>query len=134
VVKLIFCLRRLPHLSREEFQKYWLEVHGPYVRERAAAVGMVRYVQLHTGYDAVNEMLRKSRGGPEAYDGVAELWFESVEAMGAGFADEAGRRAAAELLADEKRFIDLERSPLWLADAHSIAGPDVALGSDVSLG
>jgi uncharacterized protein (TIGR02118 family) len=120
MVKLIFCLRRLPHLNRGEFQKYWLETHGPYVRERAAAIGMVRYVQLHTGHDAVNEMLRASRGGPEPYDGVAELWFESVATMGAGFADEAGRRAAAELLEDEKRFIDLERSPLWLADIHPI--------------
>jgi uncharacterized protein (TIGR02118 family) len=122
MVKLVFCLRRLPHLSREEFQKYWLETHGPYVRERAAAIGMVRYVQLHTAHDAANEMLRASRGGPEAYDGVAELWFESVDAMGAGFADEAGRRAAAELLEDEKRFIDLERSPLWLTDAHTVFG------------
>lgn len=120
MVKLVFCLRRLPHLSREEFQKYWLETHGPLVRERADAIGMVRYVQLHTGHDAANEMLRASRGGPEPYDGVAELWFESLAALGAGFADEAGRRAAAELLEDEKRFIDLERSPLWLADAHTI--------------
>jgi len=123
MVKLTFCLRRLPHLSRAEFQKYWLESHGPLVRERAAAIGMVRYVQLHTAHDEANRMLRASRGGPEAFDGVAELWFESVEAMGAGMADETGRRAAAELLADEKKFIDLERSPLWLADAHPIVPP-----------
>ena len=122
MVKLIFCIRRLPHLSREEFQKYWLEEHGPYVRERASLVGMVRYVQLHTTHETANEMLRASRGGPEAYDGVAELWFESVEAMGAGFADEAGRRAADELLEDEKRFIDLANSPLWLADSHTLVG------------
>jgi len=77
-------------------------------------------VQVHTAHDAANEMLRASRGGPEAYDGVAELWFESVEAIGAGMADEAGRRAAAELLADEKKFIDLARSPLWLADEHAV--------------
>ncbi|HBT35125.1 MAG TPA: EthD family reductase, partial [Hyphomonas sp.] len=23
MIKLTFCLRRLPHLSREEFQRYW---------------------------------------------------------------------------------------------------------------
>ena len=120
MVKLTFCLRRLPHLSREEFQKYWLETHGPLVRERAKAIGALRYVQLHTGHDAMNEMLRASRGGPEPYDGVAELWFESVEAIDAGLADEAGRRAAAELLEDERRFIDLENSPLWMADEHPI--------------
>lgn len=118
MVKLTFCLRRQAHLSREAFQKYWRETHGPLVRERAEAIGAVRYVQVHTGYDALNDALRAGRSGPEAFDGVAEVWFESIEALQAGLGDEAGRRAAAELLADERNFIDLERSPLWLGDEH----------------
>ena len=56
------------------------------------------------------------------YDGVAELWFESVDAIGSNLSNEAGRRAAAELLEDERRFIDLENSPLWIADEHRIVG------------
>jgi uncharacterized protein (TIGR02118 family) len=120
MVKLTFCLRRLPTLSREEFQKYWIGIHGPLVRERAAALGALRYVQLHTGYDDVNVGLQTSRGGPDPYDGVAELWFEDVEAIAAGSSNEAGRRAAAELLEDERRFIDLANSPLWIADEHEI--------------
>ena len=76
MVKLIFCLRRLLHLSREQFQKYWLETHGPLVRERAAAIGAIRYVQLHTGHDDVNAGLQASRGGLDPYDGVAKLWYE----------------------------------------------------------
>jgi uncharacterized protein (TIGR02118 family) len=122
MVKLTFCLRRLPHLSREQFQKYWLETHAPLVRERAAAIGAVRYVQLHTGYDDMNRGLQESRGGPNPYDGVAELWFESVESIGSSLSADAGRRAAAELLEDERRFIDLENSPLWIADEHQIVG------------
>ena len=122
MVKLIFCLRRLPHLSREEFQKYWLETHGPLVRERAAAIGAIRYVQVHTGHDDANAGLQASRGGPEPYDGVAELWFEDVEAIGASASSDVGRRAAAELLEDERRFIDLAHSPLWIADEHEIVG------------
>jgi uncharacterized protein (TIGR02118 family) len=122
MVKLIFCLRRLPHLSREEFQKYWLETHGPLVRERAAAIGAIRYVQVHTGHDDANAGLQASRGGPDPYDGVAELWFEDVEAIGASASSDAGRRAAAELLEDERRFIDLAHSPLWIGDEHEIVG------------
>jgi len=122
MVKLTFCLRRLPHLSREQFQKYWLETHGPLVRERASSIGVLRYVQLHTGYDELNAGLRASRGGPDAYDGVAELWFDSADAIGAKLSTEAGRRAAAELLEDERRFIDLANSPLWIADEHPIVG------------
>jgi uncharacterized protein (TIGR02118 family) len=122
MLKLIFCLRRQPHLSREEFQEYWLGTHAPLVRERAKAIGAMRYVQVHTAHDELNEALRASRGGPEPYDGVAELWFESAEAIARGLDNEAGRRAAAELLEDERRFIDLSRSPLWMADEHAIIG------------
>ena len=37
MIKLVFCLRRLPHLSREAFQRYWLDSHGPLVRKLAHA-------------------------------------------------------------------------------------------------
>ena len=48
VPKLVYALRRLPHLSREEFQRYWREVHAPLVAERASVLGITRYVQCHT--------------------------------------------------------------------------------------
>ncbi len=48
MIKLVYCLRRLPNLSREEFQRYWLETHGALVRERAQALRIRRYVQVHT--------------------------------------------------------------------------------------
>lgn len=44
MVKLVFCLRRLPRLSRAEFQAYWREKHGSLVQERAALLGIRRYV------------------------------------------------------------------------------------------
>ncbi|TMA88833.1 MAG: EthD family reductase, partial [Deltaproteobacteria bacterium] len=67
-----------------------------------------------------NDALRGTRGGPEAYDGVAELWWESREALAAAIATPEGQRAGEELLDDERRFIDLARSPLWLAEEHPI--------------
>src|SRR5439155_34562 len=79
-------LRRSSHLSRAEFQRYWREMHGPLVRRHAASLRIRRYVQLHTLEDALNDALRGTRGGPEAYDGVAELWWESREALAAAIA------------------------------------------------
>ena len=38
MVKLVFCLRRLPQLSLAEFQEYWLQKHGPLVRSHFADV------------------------------------------------------------------------------------------------
>ena len=115
MIKLVFCLHRLPHLSREEFQRYWYEQHAPLVRSHSATLGIRRYVQTHTLDSPLNDVLQASRGGPEAYDGVAELWWDSAEALAAATATPEGQVAGQALLADERTFIDLARSPLFVA-------------------
>jgi uncharacterized protein (TIGR02118 family) len=121
MIKLVFCARRLPHLSRAEFQRYWRETHGPLVRQHAAALRIRRYVQVHTLDDPLQQALRDSRGGPEAFDGVAELWWDSRDDL-ARPDDAAWRAASLALLEDEKRFIDLARSPLWIGEEHVVIG------------
>jgi len=120
MIKLAFCLRRRAELSLGEFQRYWLDMHGPLVRQHAEALGMQRYVQLHTEDHPVNAALQAPRGGPEPFDGIAELWWESVEALVEAVSTPEGRHAAELLLADERRFIDLERSPLFVAREHEL--------------
>jgi uncharacterized protein (TIGR02118 family) len=122
VIKLVYCLRRLPELSLEEFQRYWRENHAPLVARYAETLNIRRYVQLHTRDHPVNQALRASRPGPEPYDGIAELWWDSIEEMAAGTATPAGREAARELLADEKRFIDISQSPIWIAEENPVVG------------
>lgn len=114
MITLTFCLRRLPHLSRHEFQRYWYETHAPLVRELAPALRIRRYAQLHTLPHGVNEALRRGRGAPEEYDGIAVLTFDSLEDLIAGSATPEGRLAGRRLAEDERRFIDLPRSPLWV--------------------
>jgi uncharacterized protein (TIGR02118 family) len=118
MVKLVFCLRRLPALSREEFQRHWRETHGPLVRRNAGALRIRRYVQTHTLDLPANDMLAQSRGAPDAFDGVAELWWDSAGDLAAATATPDGRAAALALLEDERRFIDHARSPLWLCEEH----------------
>ncbi|HUI26953.1 MAG TPA: EthD domain-containing protein [Candidatus Kryptonia bacterium] len=119
MIHLIFCLRRLPHLSREEFQRYWRETHAPLVRRHAAALGICRYIQAHTIAHPVAEAARMARGAEEEYDGVAELWFDEDAFERRGTTPEAiesGRR----LLEDERRFIDLTHSPIFFAHDHDV--------------
>ena len=123
MIKLMFCLRRLPSLSRDEFQRYWRGTHAKLVQKHAQALRIHRYVQTHTLTSPVNAALQASRGAPEEYDGVAELWWRSQEELAEATASEAGRRASLELLEDERRFIDLARSPLWIAEEHSVLDP-----------
>ena len=120
MVKLVFCLRRDGALSREEFQSYWREQHAPLVRERAPLHNVVRYVQSHTLDSLSNAAVNAPRGGPEPYDGVAELWWEDMAAFEAAGATSEGRHAARELLDDERRFIDFSQSPIFLATEHEV--------------
>lgn len=120
MVKLVFALRRRPDLTVEQFQTYWREKHAPLVAGHAATLGIKRYVQTHTLDSPFNAALQASRGGPASYDGVAELWWDSPEALAAGSSTPEGQQAAAELLEDEGRFIDLANSPLWIAQEHEI--------------
>src|ERR1700736_6208260 len=105
MIKLTFCLVRLPHLTREAFQKYWLETHAPLVASVKGTLRIRRYVQLHSLPAEVSADLRTARQGPEGYDGVAQLWWDSFEDMTLSEPDaaEAGRL----LLEDERKFIDL---------------------------
>lgn len=118
MVKLVFCLRRKEGMSLEEFQRYWFETHGPLVRSHAETLRIRRYVQVHTSATPLNDALRGSRGGPESFDGVAELWWDSLDDLASPTAE--ATAAAQELLSDERRFIDLARSPLWIAEEREI--------------
>jgi uncharacterized protein (TIGR02118 family) len=120
MIKLVFALRRLPHLSRAQFQQYWREEHGPLVAKFRTDLRIRRYVQVHTAEQPVNELLRSSRGAPEPFDGVAELWWDSLEDLAAALEQPAGREAGAALLEDERRFVDHARSPLWVGEEHVV--------------
>lgn len=118
MIKLTFCLVRLPHLSRAEFQRYWREHHAPLVRSHAGSLRLRRYVQSHTLPEDAAPWLTAARGGPDGFDGVAELWWDSM----ADFTHRSPEAAAAgaALLADEKTFIDLARSPLFITEEFEV--------------
>jgi uncharacterized protein (TIGR02118 family) len=122
MVKLVFCVKRRADLGVEEFQRYWWEHHAPLVREHAAVLGIRRYVQTHGRPTPVDDALQASRNAPEGYDGVAELWFDSIEALATAAASPEGQVAGAALLEDERRFIDHEASPLFLAEEREVIG------------
>jgi hypothetical protein len=85
-------------------------------------LGILRYEQVHAGFEELTAGIRASRCRPEPYDGIAEIWFESEEAMRAAGANPGAAEAARALLEDERGFIDLVHSPLWLRRLYAIAG------------
>ena len=121
MIKLVFTLRRREDMTREEFQRYWREQHAPLVKRHAEALRIRRYVQVHARDTDLDEAIAGPRGSePGVYDGVAELWWDSLEELVAAFSSDAGQAAGQELLEDEQRFIDLPQSPLWLGDENVV--------------
>ncbi len=118
MIKLTFCLVRLPHLSRAEFQTYGLETHAPLVASVREVLRIRRYVQLHSLPAEVSEPLRVARAGPEGFDGVAQLWWDSFDDM--ANRDPKAAEAGRLLLEDERKFIDLPKSPLWWGEEKAI--------------
>jgi hypothetical protein len=62
MVKLVYCLRQHPDISSEELYSYWLNTHGPKVKEAAEAMRARRYVQSHTCAPELNQIFLASRG------------------------------------------------------------------------
>jgi uncharacterized protein (TIGR02118 family) len=84
MIKFVMCLRQHADMTREQFKDYCLNKHGPFFMQNAEAMGALRYVQSHTVNTPLNEGLRQSRGMQPEYDGVAEVWFASEQALMAG--------------------------------------------------
>ena len=123
MIKLVFTIRRREGMTREEFQRYWREQHAPLVTRHAETLRIRRYVQTHARETALDAVMAGARGSePGVYDGVAELWWDSLEDLAAAASSDAGQAAAAELVEDEARFIDLPHSPIWLGEEHEVIG------------
>jgi hypothetical protein len=120
MLKLTFCLIRRPDFTREAFLDYWLNRHAPLVASVREVLRMRRYVQLHSLLQGELFDPGTPRGAPPGYDGVAQLWWDSAADLAATQGDPAAADAGRLLLEDERRFIDLSRSPLWWGEEHVI--------------
>ena len=65
-------------------------------------------------------MLRDSRSLAPGYDGVTEIWWESVDALQAALADPAAADALQLLIDDESTFIDFARSCVFITEEHEV--------------
>jgi uncharacterized protein (TIGR02118 family) len=123
MIKLVGVMNRKPGMTVAEFQSYWLHVHAPMI---ARVPGMRRYVQSHSLPEVYGDY-------PQAYDGMAEAWFDDVASYRAGVASPAWQEAivdaanfigpgGARLLATEVPIIDAYASPRERASMVKYSG------------
>ncbi len=120
MIKFVYCVRRHPSLSPQEFREYWLERHAPLVKSCAAVLGARRYVQSHTLDTELNVIAAPARGRTDIYDGITELWWDKIEDVIAAHSTPAGQEVNRRLAEDEARFCDLSRSCVFFTEEHAI--------------
>lgn len=113
MIKLIVAIHRLPELSPEAFHTHWRTQHAELVRSNPATRKYVRkYVQCHT-------LPASYAQGEVAFDGTAELWFDSVEDRAAFFSDP---DYLAHVQPDEGRFADMTRTVFFETEEEWVIG------------
>lgn len=120
MIKLIYCVTKRADLSKDEFSKYWFENHAALMRRLAGTLGVVKYIQSHTLATPLNDELPQQRRMEAPYDGITEVWYESLEALEKKFMDPAFREARALLIQDEANFVDFSRSRVFFTDERVI--------------
>ena len=125
MIRLFFPMRRLPHLSLEEFLAHWIDVHAVLNEPFRLIRG---YVQYHTlTDDPTREVLAKARLSKlDPYDGVPSAWYDSLEDMLTEH-DVDKTPYAAPAVKDHNLFIDDDRSVACFTDEHPIVEPGGAV-------
>jgi len=114
MVKLIVCAKSKPGISHEEFARYWRENHGPLVKGVPEFIRHVRrYVQCHIVSNSA------PLGASSEYDGVAELWFDSVDELNKAFSEP---RYLELIRPDELKFADLDNCVSFVTEEVPICG------------
>ena len=103
MVKLMYIITPKGGMSRDEFQRYWLETHAPIVKE---IPHLERYV--------INVFRPRSDASSPAIGGVAEQWFASAETMRTAFGTAAAERARADI----SNFAEVAQTVSSLVDEH----------------
>ena len=102
LLKVSCFLTRRGDLSHTEFHRYWTEVHTPMLAKPTPGAPKVhRYIQLHTIARDVPALQTAK------YDGVAEIWFDSLEDAAAMFTSDHYNTVVAK---DEENFLDRSKT------------------------
>lgn len=120
MIKIVYILRARSDIDLAEFHRYWLEDHAPKMRSIAKSVGAIRYVQSHAVETPVSQSIIESRGMSQPFEGVTEVWFDSMDSMLAALGTADGAAGMQMLLEDERHFVDVAESTMFVTEEHEI--------------
>lgn len=112
MIKLIVAIKRNSAMTPDEFHNYWRTQHSVKVSALAASKLIRRYVQAHT-------LASEYADGEPAFDGTAELWFDSVADKDRFFSDPEYLETVAP---DERVFANMTRTLFFMTEEETVIG------------
>ena len=108
MIKVIVLVKRKEGISREEFYKYWKEVHGPFVAKHIPY--LKKYVQNH---------FVDIPGNDYEGDGIIETWYDDIESFQKSMAFNSAPEAK-KLGEDWAKIADMSPPRMWVVEEHVI--------------
>lgn len=106
MIKLVYCITKKAALTDQQFFDYWENIHGPIGARIPGVRRLVQSRRLTVAGDTRQ---------PD-FDGVAELWFDSIEDLLAARKSAEWKASSA----DETNFIDHSRTAYFVSEEHVI--------------
>jgi uncharacterized protein (TIGR02118 family) len=114
MIKVVELIVRKPGMTREQFHDHWYNVHGPLVMSiPEIRRHNVKYVQSHT----LSDWFPFLAGSEPVYDGAAEIWLDSIDAVHEMFAEPKFQEL---VYPDELLFLDHARTQILVLTEHLV--------------
>ena len=108
MIKIITVVKKKPGISREDFYKYWKEVHGPFVARH------IPYLKKYTQNHFIEVPGFEYEG-----DGIIETWYDDVESFLKSMEFNTTPEAR-KLGEDWAKIADMGKPKMWVVEEHVI--------------
>lgn len=121
MIKLTYLITKRPDLTDEAFETFWRSAHAKLVESLAETLKAKRYVMSRRIDSVCSVCVSKARELDTAgYDGVIEIWWDSLEDYQEGAGSPQGLIALDAIVDTERRFIDFSRSSSFFVEEQEV--------------
>ena len=120
MIRFINCIRKLSHISSEQFREYWNDPKFDAIIDRVMEyTGATGHAKNLTLMVEANELMQKKRGGSaQPFDGVLEYWWDNAPQLNAVLNSPQCDVLMKSMLEYQKQFVDLEKSCAFFTEAQ----------------
>ena len=119
MIRFINCIRKLSHISSDQFREYWNDPKFDAIIDRVVEyTGATGHAKNLTLMVEANVLMRERRAFGEPFDAVLEYWWEDAAQLNAVLNSPQCDVLMKSMLEFQKQFVDLEKSCAFFTEAQ----------------